>query len=205
MKPNVYDFLLRLYVGADELRKSMTKPSLCGDVVCATDAHTLIMIDPAKCGLPYREVEKYPNIQQVIPQKGASRMIHLADMVSELAKFRMEYPSLDGQEECDSCDGHGETHCEHCGHDEPCEDCQGVGYFDLRYEELKKNRGSHRRIKIGERNIGIRYALQLADTMAYLGVSECTLLNSDAENNKALFFQITPDVQTLIMPIVEPF
>ena len=66
MKPNIYDYVLGMYISDDENRPSLTSIFPNEDYYCATDGSILITAKKEKLGKEYDGIGNYPNVLTLI-------------------------------------------------------------------------------------------------------------------------------------------
>lgn len=125
MKPNKYDYVLSLFTSQDELRPAFAEPFPQEDVYCATDSHSLIIVDKTLAGLDYEGHEKAPNALSLYKN-------HISDTEFSVTKdellsgfFSAEMKFLHTMKKCEECDGKGYKECHCCGNESDCEECDG--------------------------------------------------------------------------------
>lgn len=127
MKPNKYDYVLSLFCGQDELRPAFANPFPQEGFYCATDSHSLIIIDKSLTGLQYEGHEKAPNALNLYKNLTNDSEFTLSKYEFLSGFFTAEQKFLHSKKKCEKCDGKGYNECHCCGHENDCEECDGSG------------------------------------------------------------------------------
>ena len=131
--------ILNLFVGNDKYRPALNQAFKQGDMVCATDAITLITIPISLIGLRYPYQDK-PDVSSVLNiRKECHEIIEL----SWLKELYDDVPMINETYKCDACAGTGMVDYEFCFDDiiyteeEECPVCRGNGHLGETEEMIK--------------------------------------------------------------------
>lgn len=127
---NKYDFILKMFVGSDDLRPQLQSPALVGDSIFSTDAICLIKISKDLPNGDYSDNEKFPQSCDNLILEAKRDLSEIETIKTEDLMLRMFNlnPSFDVlYEECEDCEGAGIYECKCCENEVDCKNCDGDG------------------------------------------------------------------------------
>lgn len=189
--------ILNLFVGNDKYRPALNQAFKQGDMVCATDAITLITIPISLIGFNYPDQDK-PDVSSVLNiRKECHEIIDLY----WLRKLYQDVPMIKETYKCEACDGTGEVDYEFYfdgttyTEEEECPVCYGKGHLGETGEmvkDLKYNVDIHGNL------FKAKYVLKMITLMEYLGITSCTLISNPVlEPN---LFSFENGINVILMP-----
>lgn len=188
------------------LRPKMQTPFLSDGLVCATETHRLIMINPKICEQEYKPYNIH--VSKVVPQSNIDLTLTFAEIKSVLERIstEKEMKTVSPEVKCEDCDGDGEvewTYVDNHGYNHTefyrCPICHGNG-VSVPAKEVPTGRmippygatvGIHKRQFMAD-NIQA-----LCDAMELLGLDEIKYVSDDLKGN---VFILTDDIKVVIMP-----
>ncbi|WP_016990363.1 hypothetical protein [Flavobacterium sp. ACAM 123] len=206
----VYDEILNLYTGIDELRSWLSKPFYVDNLAVATNAHEMVFFDK---NLTFNELNicENQNPQIILNNIPAERNQSFRLDISKIEDYLKNAPLVDVLKEvgedikCTECEGEGEVEWEYgrWTKDMDCPKCDGEGYQSnsrkvptgekevdgLTLVDLKDSRFS---IKMIERLINVKNLLQ---------ENEITLVYQNKANGSNVFK--IGKIEVLCMPIMK--
>ncbi len=206
----VYDEILKMYVGKDELRNWLFKPFSVGNLAIATNAHELIFFNKelTKSELIPCENENPQIILNNIPQERNQSFVLDIEKIEECFK---NIPLVDVTKEvgedikCSECLGEGEVEWEYerWTKDMTCPKCDGDGY-----------ESTSKQVPTGEKEIdglklidikNSRFSVLMVDRLLkvrnLLNEKEITLVYQ-LQANKSTIFKIG-NIEVLCMPMMQ--
>lgn len=127
MKPNKYDYVLSLFTSQDEMRPAFATPFPQETFYCATDSHSLIVVQNNLPGLKYEGHEKAPNALGLYKNHTSDTEFSLTKEEFMEGFFSAEFRFMHSMKKCHKCDGKGYKECHCCGNESDCEECDGSG------------------------------------------------------------------------------
>lgn len=208
-KETIYQELLTMFCGDDELRPKLLKPFFDGEDVCSSDTHSLIRIKKDKCGLAdvpvgYKRLPvKYLDVPLRLEVEWIVKALLACKMEDETVEISPAVPCLE-------CDGDGTVEWEYSGCDcthytkyDDCPVCKGSG--NLKDAVVRKT-GRKMPIVYAD-SISINDVTFDAYRLFYL-VEACNLLGVETIKVTALNFQepmaiqLNDDVEFILMPMI---
>lgn len=189
--------ILNLFVGNDKYRPALNQAFKQGDMVCATDAITLITIPISLIGFNYPDQDK-PDVSSVLNiRKECHEIIEL----SWLKELYHNVPMINKTYKCEACDGtglvdyefyfDGTTYTE----EEYCPICRGNGHLGETGEMIKDPQYS---IYIHGNPFKSGRVLKMINLMELLGITSCVLVsNPSSEPN---LFRFENGINVILMP-----
>ncbi|MCT3817113.1 hypothetical protein HZP37_13480 [Elizabethkingia anophelis] len=129
-KPNIYDYVLSMFVAQDDFRPAMMKPFINDKHYCATNGHILCAVKKQNTGLKYSEDKDAPNAFKLIEDFVSDRevVVNRDEVMSEY--FNSENQWKTKKLSCEKCKGNGYESCKCCGNESECNECDGTGSSD---------------------------------------------------------------------------
>ena len=201
MKPNVYDYILGMYVSDDANRPSLTSIFPNEDYYCATDGHILIATKKGKLGKEYDGIGNYPNALGLIKNNQSNETYHF-DRTEFLQKlYEAEFIWKKTHLPCEECSGTGSKECKCCGSESDCKDCNGSGESDeIKIFSNLELEGE--KIKLFDTYFYPNYLNLILQTAFFLEADTITIRQQKEAKNKSFLFEIN-DVIILLMPIIK--
>src|SRR5690606_37748127 len=125
-----------LFIDKDHMNERFRKPFICDGYACATDSYTLIRCKTEHIDFEIAEPDSPVDVAKVMPTPNISQPIDLDVIDCEGLKTVNEYVVHGDDEECDYCNGAGESSdvIYHKGKRYrivfECPVCDGEGYFE---------------------------------------------------------------------------
>lgn len=197
---NIYDYILRLACGNDELRPNLQNPYYVGEHIHATDGKVLLSIPRSLSQLDYSSV-KGPESANLIEQAEQEATETLAFKRDELLQvifrldMRLNHPTID----CAFCTGYGyyACNCPDCTERHGCEDCDGSGKQD-KHSPWAKSTATGSQILINDIISVLPSQIYLLAQIAYF-IEENDILAAYQAPNKMIVFKIG-QVKAGVMP-----
>jgi len=189
--------ILNLFVGNDKYRPALNQAFKQGDMVCATDAITLITIPISLIGLRYPYQDK-PDVSSVLNiRKECHKIIEL----SWLKELYHNVPIINETYKCEACAGtgmvdyefyfNGTTYTE----EEECPVCRGEGHLGETGEMIKDPQYD---IDIHGNPFKSGRVLKMINLMKLLEITSCVLVsNPSSEPN---LFRFENGINVILMP-----
>lgn len=204
-----YEEVFKLFVHPkSDWRTDLQQPFKQGNVYCATDAHSMIVLPVEKSDLPFKEQEQ-PNATAIIPKEPVfNNEIIVSELEEKLIPVMIDEQIIEEDEkECDECSGTGEVEFEYDTFketyylDADCPVCEGSGNIE---NEITKKTGK----KIPDpmkkyKMFGVAFSYEqlsrLVTACKMMGVEKIIRTNG-TEKNGNLFK--CGDASILIMPVM---
>lgn len=189
--------ILNLFVGNDKYRPALNQAFKQGDMVCATDAITLITIPISLIGLRYPYQDK-PDVSSVLNiRKECHKIIEL----SWLKELYHNVPIINETYKCEACAGTGMVDYEfyfngttYTGEEE-CPVCRGEGHLGETGEMIKDPQYD---IDIHGNPFKSGRVLKMINLMKLLEITSCVLVsNPSSEPN---LFRFENGINVILMP-----
>lgn len=189
--------ILNLFVGNDKYRPALNQAFKQGDMVCATDAITLITIPISLIGFNYPDQDK-PDVSSVLNiRKECHEIIEL----SWLKELYHNVPIINETYKCEACAGtgmvdyefyfNGTTYTE----EEECPVCRGEGHLGETGEMIKDPQYN---IDIHGNPFKSGRVLKMIKLMKLLEITSCVLVsNPSSEPN---LFRFENGINVILMP-----
>lgn len=189
--------ILNLFVGNDKYRPVLNQAFKQGDMVCATDAITLITIPISLIGFNYPDQDK-PDVSSVLNiRKECHEIIEL----SWLKELYHNVPIINETYKCEACAGtgmvdyefyfNGTTYTE----EEECPVCRGEGHLGETGEMIKDPQYN---IDIHGNPFKSGRVLKMINLMKLLEITSCVLVsNPSSEPN---LFRFENGINVILMP-----
>lgn len=189
--------ILNLFVGNDKYRPVLNQAFKQGDMVCATDAITLITIPISLIGFNYPDQDK-PDVSSVLNiRKECHEIIEL----SWLKELYHNVPIINETYKCEACAGtgmvdyefyfNGTTYTE----EEECPVCRGEGHLGETGEMIKDPQYD---IDIHGNPFKSGRVLKMINLMKLLEITSCVLVsNPSSEPN---LFRFENGINVILMP-----
>lgn len=189
--------ILNLFVGNDKYRPVLNQAFKQGDMVCATDAITLITIPISLIGFNYPDQDK-PDVSSVLNiRKECHEIIEL----SWLKELYHNVPIINETYKCEACAGtgmvdyefyfNGTTYTE----EEECPVCRGEGHLGETGEMIKDPQYN---IDIHGNPFKSGPVLKMINLMKLLEITSCVLVsNPSSEPN---LFRFENGINVILMP-----
>jgi hypothetical protein len=189
--------ILNLFVGNDKYIPALNQAFKQGDMVCATDAITLITIPISLIGLRYPYQDK-PDVSSVLNiRKECHKIIEL----SWLKELYHNVPIINETYKCEACAGtgmvdyefyfNGTTYTE----EEECPVCRGEGHLGETGEMIKDPQYD---IDIHGNPFKSGRVLKMINLMKLLEITSCVLVsNPSSEPN---LFRFENGINVILMP-----
>lgn len=189
--------ILNLFVGNDKYRPVLNQAFKQGDMVCATDAITLITIPISLIGFNYPDQDK-PDVSSVLNiRKECHEIIEL----SWLKELYNDVPMINETYKCEACDGTGMVDYEF--------------YFNgMTYTEEKECPICHGEGHLGETGVMIKYpqyhidihgntfkyghVLKMINLMKLLDITSCVLVSNPSSGPN--LFRFENGINVILMP-----
>jgi len=155
MKTPKNDYLLRLFIGTDELRPQFMHANNCDGIIYATNTYLLAKISANMCCKSYEQIKAWPNGNILFEQFNLKESFSISteSIFNDLIKIELLFKNK--MVDCNECNGDGTLICEHCDSEHDCKECCGSG-------EIK----SHEMILSGDADcilFGRKYSLSAID------------------------------------------
>ena len=182
--------ILNLFVGNDKYRPALNQAFKQGDMVCATDAITLITIPISLIGLRYPYQDK-PDVSSVLNiRKECHEIIEL----SWLKELYDDVPMINETYKCDACAGTGMVDYEFC-FDDIIPVCRGNGHLGETEEMIKYPQYD---IDIHGNPFKSGRVLKMINLMKLIDITSCVLVsNPSSEPN---LFRFENGINVILMP-----
>jgi hypothetical protein len=209
---NIYDYILRIFVGDDEYRPWINNPFYINELAFSTDSHLMVFFDKNlatdikpiddKQNAKVMDVINIPrDLEFTIPIEKLKENLLLCEFIPEKRRTG-KYVN------CDVCGGEGEVEWEFhhnsqsFNRDFDCPVCDGSGHSE---EPITSPTGNatfeqYQRALIYKSHLDCRYLHKLHQLANLLNATEVTLI-SQAGPNKPSLFKIG-DVSLIIMPMI---
>jgi hypothetical protein len=202
--------IFKLYYAPDNVRLVLTSPFVQDGHVIASDGHILIRVSQSAT-----EDMTYPQAKSIktdhlfaieMPNEESITIERLEEMLSTIEQVE-ETVMIDSRFKCTECDGNGDVtwYYEHWTRRDDCPVCDGSGYLGKKeYKPTgRKIPDDKAEIQLGNKAFSAKYIKVIADTMKLLGVSQLTMRYSKSGVFKQAIFNLTPDVDVLLMPLLK--
>ena len=197
--------LLQSFCSDNELHKTMLHPYLHGDYVCATDAHSILLLPATEEDRQqYSEDEKKaPIMKQYLSAKTEFQsFLHIEFLKSEYDKIQMRISEID--DTCRDCKGRGTVEYEYWSEDDrekytlngECPVCNGTGKRDI--QELITSRENRMDIT-PKYSFSINRLSDIIRAMGFFKKEKCTLLK-ECTSSGIPFHIVEPEFHLIIMP-----
>lgn len=197
-KPTIYDFVLSLYTGNDELRPALETAGIKNGKAYATDAHAAIRFDEKLCGKAsdYLKNDKFPDAEAVFNKLefDSESTVLASDIMLGLLDCKLEVISV--QSKCKDCKGEGAKEvCKCCNNTETCEDCNGDGFVDeykpfagitlcgedvsflgKRVKPYLLYKVAHTALLLGEKQLSVKYCKNRSELLFTFGAVEVLVM-----------------------------
>lgn len=189
--------ILNLFVGNDKYRPVLNQAFKQGDMVCATDAITLITIPISLIGFNYPDQDK-PDVSSVLNiRKECHEIIEL----SWLKELYHNVPIINETYKCEACAGTGMVDYEFYfdgttyTEEEECPVCRGEGHLGETGEMIKDPQYN---IDIHGNPFKSGRVLKMINLMKLLEITSCVLVsNPSSEPN---LFRFENGINVILMP-----
>lgn len=189
--------ILNLFVGNDKYRPALNQAFKQGDMVCATDAITLVAIPISLIGFNYPDQDK-PDVSSVLDiRKECHEIIEL----SWLKELYNDIPMINKTYKCEACDGTGMVDYEFYfdgtiyTEEEECPVCRGEGHLGETGEMIKDPQYN---IDIHGNPFKSGRVLKMINLMKLLEITSCVLVsNPSSEPN---LFRFENGINVILMP-----
>jgi len=200
MKPNKYDYALSLFTAQDELRPAFSTPFPQETFYCATDSHSLIIVQNNLTGFKYDGHEKAPDALSLYKKHVCDTEFSLTkdEMLSGFFTAEMQY--LNSMKKCTKCDGSGSKECECCGNESDCKECDGTGE-DFEQIPFGKPFLSGELVRFAETTFYPNSLNKVIQTAYYIGEEKIIVRYEKGQPYRPRVFCIG-DVRILVMPSV---
>lgn len=203
----VYDEILKMHVGNDELRPWMNKPFYVKDLAVATDAHTMIWLNKNLIeGLEQCERANPSIVTDLIPKEiNENFTIDVEKIKDAISKIELvdDFDIVGESIKCSECDGEGEVEWEYerWNKDMACPKCDGEGYesSETKVKNGKKVIDTGFQIDIKQSRFSVEMILKLIKTQEILNVKEIVLCYQIRPNAPSVF--IIGEAKVLCMPM----
>lgn len=189
--------ILNLFVGNDKYRPALNQAFKQGDMVCATDAITLITIPISLIGLRYPYQDK-PDVSSVLNiRKECHEIIEL----SWLKELYDDVPMINETYKCEACAGTGMVDYEFCFDDiiyteeEECPVCRGNGHLGETGEMIKDPQYD---INIHGNPFKSGRVLKMINLMKLIDITSCVLVSNPSSGPN--LFRFENGINVILMP-----
>lgn len=205
-KFNEEELLSLFYDKENYMRPIMSAPYLKNGYVCATEGHILIRIKAETLSGEYNEIE---SLNILWPADTCNFIISLQEIETALSSIpQVEEEKQIGKDiECEECEGVGlvewryEDKSGRCHYDDcDCPICDGSGYESrARYEKTGRMIPDEKcHIAVRDSVLRVRCISTLMQAMRIIGVDEVRCVHQDIYDPCA--FRIDDNIEILIMP-----
>lgn len=201
------DKLLRMYSKKTygESQMNLDKPFNCENFACASDGHSMIVIDGRDdlCAETNQGIIKIA-IHTMLDNHDCAKY-DIEDLRKILKQFPQEPAWEYGVGECRNCHGYGKIHCFTCGEMRICCECKGTGKADdlkIVHEPEVLMPLSDYRISVDGVLIAAPLLARLLETCNLLGV-EVAIRTTMPEPYRSMTWRIGDHVRVGIAPIFD--
>ncbi len=194
----------------DSIRPALEKPFLCKGYVCATDARILLMIREDLLEDKFGAVKNTPDASKVVPPHNCNLILKrnaLAQTISCLP-MKDELEEVSPEIPCEECNGDGQVEWKYEGknyHDHshwfdcPCCDGTGVSREAVFEPTGRKIPDDNALVILNGVGIWAIHLQMLLDTMDFLGAKEATVRALNSE--APCRFEIAEGIDFIVIPI----
>lgn len=189
--------ILNLFVGNDKYRPALNQAFKQGDMVCATDAITLITIPISLIGFNYPDQDK-PDVSSVL---NIREECHEIIELSWLKKLYNNVPMINETYKCQACDGTGMVDYEFYfdgttyTEEEECPVCRREGHLGETGEMIKDPQYD---IDIHGNPFKSGRVLKMINLMKLLDITSCVLVSN--HSSRPNLFRFENGINVILMP-----
>lgn len=193
MKKEIKSVLKKLADNASEFREYFKKPFVYDEWIVATDEYSLIRVKKQGNNGGYSPLTKQIDIDHCFPSKTCNCLVDIEQLQEKLKRKKFtDWGNL--LTVCEECKGDGRvrgTYTDRLGNDYKisglCPICGGYSFFERKGV-----------VKIADAIVKPKYLLLLCELAKATGGRVLLLNRGDAERQR-LYFQISEDIEMLIM------